>query len=213
MKQIISLFFLVLLANLLPAQTKVGKIGFAGGGLSGNIFSFNKPNLQDFIGFTLNLGFYTSPKSMLILDGSMTIHEGEHVGNFIYTIEYSNGKKEVKYDGSVTRNWRAIPVLLSWDYVFNVTSNFHIYTGPSLGFTSLSARNSFTPNVENAPSNQKKQKFALSYGVNVGLALDVEKRCVLGLSYKLLGNTTVNIDDARLQSPAHQINLTFAWRF
>ncbi len=175
------------------------------GGISGIVQSE-----QSFLGFALGLGYYVTPHHRLSYDMGVYFHR-EKIGWFSYTL---NGSSTVHTDGKIYRNYTLTPIMLTWNYEFNLSKNVHLRTGASIGNTHLNASTSFSPsNIDGLPESPSASDNAFTYALNLNLMRDVFKQSSISLGYRFLGNSGTTLEMVELEPAAHQLNLTFCWRF
>ncbi|MDR2039023.1 MAG: PorT family protein [Bacteroidales bacterium] len=167
------------------------------------------------IGGSLNAGVYVSPRSFLALEIGVSGHSGDTTAYFSYTkTDQNTGKSETFNDGVVIRKYTAVPLLASWNYVFDFTKRFHLRVGPVIGVTWLITRDRYKPVVDDAPKAFSDTHASFNFGANIGLIWDIGKLFSVGAGYKLMGSTVSELDEYyKLKSSAHQVNFTFEIRF
>ena len=67
--------------------------------------------------------------------------------------------------------------------------------------------------MEDTPGSMEDNAEVFSYGGTLGFAWDVGKRATINLGYRFIGNEKATIDNSELKTTAHQIYITYGWRF
>ncbi len=166
---------------------------------------------ESLVGGMLNIGYYVSPRSFLALEVG-GYPQSKKIGTFTY-YNTSNPSK-IYTDGVITRESLTIPVLFTWNYMFDLSEKCYLHVGPSLGATMLSASDMYDPDdVEGKPSPNEAEETVFSFGANIGVTWNFAKRWFLDGGYRFLGNTTATFEDREVKGVTHQINIAVGWRF
>jgi hypothetical protein len=218
MKKVISLVALLLLAgtaSIINAQDveKVEKVRkwFIEAGLS--VYA---PK-ETYIGGILSGGYYFSEKNRISIDIGANFCS-KKISNFMYVVT-QNGRSETFHDGVINRQYTFSPVLLSWGHEFRLSNKLKLRTGPSIGINYLSAKNDYSAEshdiskAENKPDEYSASKSLFTGGAIVALEWRLFKPSGLGFSYRILVNESMDFELIKLNPVAHQINITYWWKF
>ncbi len=174
------------------------------------LFLSTSSELEAFGGLVINGGYYTSAHSLWGLELGLVFGGGDEIGSFSYY--YSNNPGKRYDDGKITRDYRAVPVLASWNYVFSCTEKFHLRLGPSLGLISLTALNSYDPsNIDGLPDKMSQGKALFAFGAGLGASWDILKHSSITVGYKLIVNSGGSFENTDINPIANQLNITWGW--
>ncbi len=165
-----------------------------------------------YAGLFLAGGYHVSPRLRLEFN-FCTYFYGEQIGTFSYTLN-STGST-IHNDGEINRNYNITPLFATLMYTFDLSPKVHFLAGPSLGLTTLWARDSYSPSgLDGEPSSKfKKNEVIPTAGLGIGLSFDVGRRAAVNVGYKLLFNEKIDFELVTINNATSQLNFTFSWKF
>ena len=174
-------------------------------------------------GFLISGGYYITSHNRLSLDISMH-PRSKKIGDYSYTITTTQGgtvtDRTTYHDGVISRDYSTLPVLVSWRHERNLSDKFMIRAGASVGLTTLSAQDSYSPTTKNGvkiqgiPENKnEKESVSFTGGLGVGLAWNLFKFSGLALNYNLLFNEGGQVETLQIGTISNQLQLSYWWKF
>ncbi|MDR3245762.1 MAG: hypothetical protein LBT50_04950 [Prevotellaceae bacterium] len=175
-----------------------------------------------YFGFMLSGGYYLTPDNRLSLDFAGHF-KSEKISEFSYTVTTTvNGNvtdRETFYDGEVSRSYTIAPVLLSWGHEFAVSEKFRLRLGPSIGATTLSASDSYSPTskngvtIEGIPTDLRSEsKSVFTAGAGIYGSWRIFKPSGISFGYRLLINKSATLEIISVKTAAHQFTLSYWWK-
>jgi hypothetical protein len=180
-------------------------------------------NVNSYIGLggSLDLGFYVSERSYLLLDGGYYANVGNEnqIGTFSYLTSDRYGNVHINDNGIIKRSHTLIPAFLSWNRKFQFSDNVSFHIGPSIGVTTVTAYDRYTVNGEEwipdidlgereRPSHREYMAL-FGVGVNADLCfIRLSDDSVLGIGYRYLRNSRRSFGSEIFSGATHQITLT-----
>jgi hypothetical protein len=216
MKKLSLLFLLALVVSTLTSQTeeKVRKL-FIEAGISGYLQADDS-----FFGGNVGFGYYVAPKHRLSLEIG-TFSKNKEIGKFAYIVG-TEGSSSYKYydDGIISRDYYMMPLLFSWTYEVDFADKFRFQVGPSLGFTSISASDKYSPThvngvkIEGIPENRYNADDAVfTFGIGTGIRYRIFKISGISLKYRLFINQELKFENVRINTVSNQLSLTYWFNF
>jgi hypothetical protein len=190
---------------------------FVEGGVSGYAQSGGA-----YFGGMVSGGYYLTPNNRLSLDFA-GYFKSEQIGTFSYTVTTTvNGtvtSRETFTDGEISRNYTIVPVLLTWGHEFAKTDRFCLRVGPSIGATTISADDSYSPTskdgvtITGIPTDLRSEsKSVFTAGAGIYGSWRIFKPSGISFGYRLLVNQSATLEIISVKTVAHQFSLSYWWK-
>jgi opacity protein-like surface antigen len=183
-------------------------------------------------GGNLTFGFMPSPKNLFTFEVVGGGGESIQIGSYGYSYYEGNVLKETRNDGKITYGYSLVEVMLTWNYLFNISEKWKFRLGPTIGTLVMIGSDSYSPTsykgikIEGIPESQSETHSALNAGIIAGFQWNFTKRWFFDLNYRLTGNTDVDfkertistingskkIDSKDFGNLGHRINLAIGVR-
>ena len=185
---------------------------------------------ENFPGFNIVFGFQSSSHSLFTAEVNAGYHNAGQIGSYSYGPYYN---PNLYNDGKVSYKYTAIEVLLSWNYIGNLSEKFQYRAGPVAGLLTISGADAYNPTEKNGakisgiPSSDSESESAFTAGAGAGIIWNFHERVFLDFGFRVLFNSglkfkerllnvfgdTIRIKAKEFDTFQSQFNVNIGWRF
>jgi hypothetical protein len=164
---------------------------FLSGTFAGHVSDFG------YIGGTFSVGRYITPSSRVAFEiGGYSEVDPKVVGSFAW---HYTDSSIIHYDGKIKYEHTIIPILISWEYQWQLSDKWTARVGPTLGFAVVEGAEVRDPEVTNAANVLKSDSgTAFLFGASGGLRWDFYKGDTfdwyMDITCKILGASEVKLE-------------------
>ncbi|MCL2144868.1 MAG: hypothetical protein FWH43_05195 [Endomicrobia bacterium] len=184
---------------------------------------------ENFPGGALSFGYHASPKSLFTAEIAAGFYNSGRIGSYYYGPKSDPHRYK---DGKITYDYTYIEFIASWYYVGNISNKLKFRAGPSIGFITLTGKDSYDPTEKNGvkidiPDSTSETKVAAAAGAGAGLIWNFHKMFFFDFGCRVLANSGLDFEEQTLKvlgtdltvkeqkfgNFESQFNLTFGFRF